>query len=131
MKRLLIVLLLSSPVFAQDHLRQNVTTTSISGARFEIFQSTVVVKVTFKLDKYTGQVWEIVRHPETETFVWQFIRHSGVTKAIATNKVSYQLFTSGIAVRHTYLLNIHTGVTWQHVHNKDGNSRWQYVEFYG
>ncbi len=131
MKRLLIVLLLSSPVLAEDTLvLRHERTSVLPSPQFEIFQSTLAVRVTFKLDTYTGRVWEIVRHPETDTFVWQFIPHSGVTKAVATNKVSYQLFTSGIAVRHTYLLNINSGVTWQHVNNKDGNSRGQHVAHY-
>ena len=142
MKRLLIVLLLSSPVLAEDTLvEQHERTSVLPSARFEIFQSTLAVNVTFKLDKHSGKVWEIVRDtprsaqtgnilPGQGPFVWQAIPHTGVVKAVATNKVSYQLFTSGIAVRHTYLLNINTGLTWQHVKNKDGNSRWQYVESY-
>ena len=106
MKRLMIVLLLSSPVMAQDIVRQHERTSTFL-PRFEIFQSTIAARVTLKLDKFTGKVWEIVRDTsQGDAFVWQFIPHSGVKKAVATNKVSFQLFTSGSAVRHTYLLNL-------------------------
>jgi len=127
MKRLLIVLLLASPVLAQDGLVEQHERTSVFGGRWELLQSTLVARITMKVDKFTGKVWQIVRNTD-DNLVWQLIPFDHFRPAKPTNKISFQLFTSGTAARHTYLLQIHTGISWQLVKDKEGNSVWQYVK---
>jgi hypothetical protein len=43
----------------------------------------------------------------------------GLPKCNADGKVRYQLFTSGLAARHTLLMNTDTGKTWQIQSSKD------------
>ena len=36
-------------------------------------------------------------------------------------KVNYQVFTSDLAVRMTYLINVNTGASWQLAADEEGN----------
>ena len=54
---------LASTAFAQSDPKVHAMTTQPPAARFEIVQSTVAARWTFRLDRYTGEVHQIV---ETE-----------------------------------------------------------------
>jgi hypothetical protein len=43
----------------------------------------------------------------------------GLPKCTPDGKVRYQLFTSGLAARHTFLMNTENGRTWQVRTSKD------------
>lgn len=81
-------------------------------ARYEIVQSELGAKITLKIDKYAGQVYLLVEK-KTE-LSWQLMVVQKHTQDKATpGKVNYQIFTSGLGVRFTFLLNVNTGATWQ------------------
>jgi len=98
-------------------------TSSIPGARFEILQSPLVARWTFRLDRYTGRVWQLVRTKEDDN-TWEEMQVYELVKPQSATRPRFQLFTSGLAARHTFLLDTDTGRTWVVVtgkrNNKDG-----------
>jgi len=40
-------------------------------------------------------------------------------KIAITDKVNYQVFTSGITLRDTFLIDLNTGATWQLMHDPE------------
>jgi hypothetical protein len=103
---------ISVPLFCQDYPPpSHQLTSAVAGARFEIIQSPLAAKWTFRLDRYSGRVWQLVKTTEDdngweETFVF------GLPKIQSTKHPRFQLFTSGIAARHTFLLDSESGKTW-------------------
>ena len=89
---------------------------TINQPRFSIVQSTLAAKGTFKLDSYTGDVYQLVTNT-SNIESWQLLskrRHSVPDTQIKNSK-TYVLFTSTLAIRFTYLMNVNTGATWQFV----------------
>jgi len=80
-------------------------------ARYEILQSTLAAKFTFKLDRFTGRIWELVQTKNNE-YTWQETEVYNRPATQSTPKPRFQLFTSGIAARYTFLLDGETGKTW-------------------
>lgn len=99
--------------------KYNSVTTSFSGGRFEFIMSDLVVRHSFKIDKYTGDVYMLVKRDD-DSFTWDLLlRDPSDNDKQFDNKINYQLYMSGIAVRFCYLLNTNTGITWQLVKSKD------------
>lgn len=97
-----------------------------SDARFELVQSTLAARSTFRIDKQTGRVDQIVMR-EDSTLTWQAVRrleHPAGDPRI-TGRTNYQLFMSGLANRHTFLVNVNNGATWQLVISKDEVLSWE------
>jgi hypothetical protein len=112
------VLLLGAPdiTSAQSedrHEERTVETNVPSSVRFQIVQSTLAAKVTFKLDKQQGFVWLLVEDKD-KNFSWEFVPVEGLEPNSAKS-IRYQLFTSGIAARFTFLLDTETGASWIYV----------------
>ncbi len=82
--------------------------------RYQIIQSTIAAKGTFKLDAYTGDVFQMVLNKNDES-VWRKLNRNGhySNDHVIENRINYSIFTSTIALRHTYLINVNTGATWQ------------------
>lgn len=89
-------------------------------ARFEVIHTTSNIRAALKLDNYTGTVYELVRNKDMvrakdEEFAW------GITKRLphpldkndSTTLVNYQIVTSSLGARYTFLVNINTGATWK------------------
>lgn len=115
----LIIILTCAEINAQgeDH-PPHAQTTSPPTARFEVVQSHLTAKWTFLLDKYTGNVFQLVKTKDDE-MSWEKMKVYDLPAPKADLKVRYQIFTSGLAARHTFLLNIETGDTWLLVTGKD------------
>jgi hypothetical protein len=98
-------------------------TSSIPGARFEVMQSPLAAKWTFRLDKFSGRVWQLVRTEDEDTS-WEEMPVYESAKLPTPSRARFQLFTSGLAARHTFLLDTDSGKTWILVtskrKNKDG-----------
>lgn len=110
---LLLLSLFALPVVAQEANAPQ-RTAAPAESRFEIVQSELTVKFTVRLDKYTGQTWQI-RSMATGELIWQQMTREdspGDTVTIP-GKVNYQVFASGLTLQDTFLLNVHTGATWQ------------------
>ena len=99
-------------VFAQDYKANIHNSSTIStGARYEIVQSSLAAKWTFRLDRVCGTVAQLTS-TQTETMNWEAMIIYNKSKCSNDGKNRYQLFTSGLAARHTFLMNSETGKTW-------------------
>ena len=118
---LLVTLLASAASLAADvdvNVRSSQATTAPPGARFEILQSTIAAKATFRLDRYTGRVWELAKTKDDET-VWQETRVLDRPQIQTPTRPRFQIFTSGLALRHTFMIDGDTGRTWLLVTGKE------------
>jgi len=101
--------------FAQTEIKSYVST-SQTGGQFEIIQSPIARKFTFKLDKYGGYVWQLVL-ADDNSFTWQPVAILNMYQKYPDNDknkdITYQIFMSGASVQDCILLNIKTGDTWQ------------------
>lgn len=96
-------------------------------ARYQIVQSELAAKVTLKIDKYSGKVFQLVEGEDGLT--WQSLYAETHTLDKATpNQVNYQVFTSGLAVRMTFLMNINTGASWQLSEDEEIGLFWNALE---
>ena len=95
---------------AADIAPSHQQTSSVPGARFEVLQSTLAAKWTFRLDRYTGRVWQLVRTKDEDN-AWEEMPVMDL-KVQPSARPRFQLFASGLAVRHTFLLDGDTGKTW-------------------
>jgi hypothetical protein len=115
MRQILILAILLLPFSGQAWAQETNRSQSSSApetSRFEIIQSELAARITLKIDKYTGNVFQLVKG--SKGLSWQLIpaeKHPGDN--VTANKVNYQVFTSGLAVRMTYLINVNTGASWQ------------------
>lgn len=121
----------SGAAWAQDANPSHQLTSPVPGGRFEIVQSPLAAKWTFRLDRYTGRVWQLVKTKEDDNS-WEEMPVENLPKGSGQAKPRFQLFSSGIAARFTFLLDAETGRTWVVVTGKrkrsDGTeyevSRW-------
>ncbi|HKG14375.1 MAG TPA: hypothetical protein VKB12_13690 [Pyrinomonadaceae bacterium] len=109
-----LLLLFTLTTEAQEGLvtHQSESTTSPTNGRYEIIQSPLAARWTFRLDRYTGHIDQMVTAKD-EKLAWESMSIIGLPKSPLDGKARYQLFTSGIAARYTFLLNVETGQTWQ------------------
>ena len=116
-----IVLLLPVTVGAQELSDQHQQTTTPPNARFEVMQSQLVARLTFRLDRFTGRVAQLVRTSDDNN-AWEEMEVIGLPAMSQAARPRFQLFTSGIAARHTFLIDNDTGKTWVIVNGKRTNS---------
>lgn len=84
-------------------------------SRYEIVQAPDAVRYTFKLDKFTGRVFQLTDTSggNQDRLVWREMLVLDAPKvAIPSVKPSFQIFISGIGIRYTFLLDVTTGKTW-------------------
>jgi hypothetical protein len=98
-------------------------TTAMSLARFEIVQSSLAAEWVFRLDRYSGRVWKLVKTNDDDGR-WEEMQVIGLPRGQFVEKPHFQVFTSGVAVRHTFLIDNDTGKTWVVTVEKpaDGNA---------
>lgn len=106
----LAISLLSGSVAAQSTNVHQSTTQSPDG-RFEIVQSPMAAKWTFRLDRYRGNVDQLVE-TQDGTLTWQRMLVIDLPDMSSTRKARFTIFTSGIAARFTFLIDNQTGKTW-------------------
>ena len=115
MKRtILFFLLLTTPshLYAQgQEAPPRAQTSAPDTARFEIVRLTIPGVWTFRLDKYTGAVWRIVKTIDGD-LTWEGTPVLNLPRAGIDMRVRYQIFASGLVGKDTFLLNIETGQTW-------------------
>jgi hypothetical protein len=95
-------------------------------ARFEMFQSGLGVKWTFRLDRVTGNVERLVS-AKSGNLVWEKTRVLPHPKAVNTVKPHFQIFVSSLPEQVTLLLDTESGATWRFI-PKDAESLWQPIE---
>jgi hypothetical protein len=119
----IISLIVMSFSFAED-ININQTTSTPINARYEIIQSTIFARNTFRLDRFTGHVSVLAMTP-SEDIIWDNMEIIDLPKIKKANKPRFQIFTSGLAARFTFLIDTETGKTWQQVIDEDSNTLWQ------
>src|SRR5574344_1786155 len=118
---LTILFIFTTGTSAQDVSTKTTIKSSVENGRYEVVQSEVARRFTFRLDKYTGDVCQLVIN-SNERNSWQKIsRIDSNNDTKNPDKINYQLFMSGIALRDCFLLNINTGATWVLVQSEDDN----------
>lgn len=81
--------------------------------RYQILQSTIAARGTFKLDTYEGNVYQLVvdkNNNETWVLLRRVVNNNDYR---IKGRRNYELFLSTLAMRFTYLINLNTGATWQ------------------
>jgi hypothetical protein len=78
-------------------------------ARFEIVQSELAAKWTFRLDRITGHVAQLVK--TADDAAWEDMEVIDLPY-YTTDRPRFQIFTSGLAARHTFLIDTTSGKTW-------------------
>lgn len=91
-----------------------------SSARFEILQSSLAAIWTFRIDRYSGRIWQLVTMNDDDN-TWEEVPVIGLSKGKPATKPRFQLFTSSLAARHNFLIDNNTGKTWLFVTRKQKN----------
>ena len=125
MKLVAFALFLTLALFGQEPTH-TVFTVPPANARFQIVQSEMTAKGTFKLDRFTGRVWQLLGTPEGNIWSAMVVQGIGV-KGVESTAPRYQLFTSGLAYKFTYLLDTLNGTYWELVGSESSNDSWQLV----
>ncbi len=115
MKKLLIALLiiLSPNTYSQPKdVNVHNSTTLSSQAKYEIVQSSLAARFTFRVDKVCGNISQLVV-TKNDDQVWAPMSVIKLPSCNNDGKIRYQLFLSGIAARYTFLMNTDNGKTWQ------------------
>lgn len=123
----IILIILSFPSYSQDEEYPGTVSSTIpQSSRYEIIQSNLIARFTFKIDKYSGNVYQLVSDT-ADVQSWSKMKRIKHVSDVIVNKskVNYQLFTSGITVRFTYLVNIDTGASWLLVKDDEDNNLWE------
>jgi len=103
----------SSIVYAQQESTPPHSATTIPpSARFEIIQSHLAAKWTFRLDRVCGHVVQLIG-VIGEDVKWEEMIVVGLPKCSEDGKARYQAFSSSLAAKHTFLMNLDTGKTWR------------------
>jgi hypothetical protein len=114
MKRFVLVLTLLMPVICRAQSIQPNALKGKDDVRYEIVQSTLAIRQTFKLDTYTGDVYLLV-HDDAGKNLWQHMTREYTLHPDPKNPDSrnYSIFVSTLGTRYTFLINVHSGTTWQ------------------
>ena len=113
---LLLLMAATTAALGQSTTDIHQRTTTPPEARFEIVQSQVTAMWTFRLDRFTGNVAQLVQTADNGS-AWEAMEVVGLPRT-PPSRARFQLFTSGIAARHTFLMDTDTGRTWVIVRGK-------------
>lgn len=115
MKRILTLILLCSWACASYAIGEVPGTmkTSVDKGRYEVLIPDNCIRYTFKLDKYTGDIWQLVKRSD-DSSTWEIVsKDPSVLDEAKLNQINYQLIIPTNAPRYIMLVNINTGITWQ------------------
>ena len=123
MKQLLLLMVLClMPLTSFAAENQSAVKTSTDGGRYEIVQSEIVRSHFFKLDKYTGNVYQMVQKKDgSRTWKKMVVIGLGLDE-IKENTINFQIFIGGIAASDCLMINIHSGNTYQLYKDKDDDT---------
>lgn len=138
--RTLLLLIILSPIYAhsqetqEQHPDSTRETDASPNSRFRIIQSDLAVRLTFKLDRYSGAVSQLVKNTDGSSS-WQVMDIDPAPAVKVPDHARFQIFTSGLAVKFTFLLDNDSGKSWLLVRatttNPDGSESsvesWQLV----
>jgi hypothetical protein len=103
-------------------------TTIPSNGRYEIIQSSLAAKFTFRLDRYTGRIAQLVK-ADSGGVTWESMEIKGLPVLKNPPHPRFQMFTSGLAARHTFLIDTDTGASWIIVNAKRKSDTGTEIEY--
>ena len=103
--------LLSGSTAAQSTANVHQSTAQPLDGRFEIVQSPIAAKWTFRLDRHSGNVDQLVE-TQDGALTWQGMLVLDLPDVSSTRTARFAIFASGIAARFTFLIDSQTGRTW-------------------
>ena len=96
-----------------------------NSGRFEIIQSPLEKKYTFKLDKKTGETWHL--QGNIKSIHWHKMPTIADDINYEEHNINYQIFLGGDDLNDCFLINIHTGKTWVLLPDKTNFITWKEV----
>jgi hypothetical protein len=105
-----IITAVSVGIRAQE-TQQHQQTTTPPNARFEVLSSSLAARFTFRLDRFTGHVAQLVKTNDDDD-AWEEMDVVGLPTTVRPDRARFQLFSSGIAARYTFLIDTDTGHSW-------------------
>lgn len=123
MKKIVIYLAISIlPFFSvastDVHVEVSQTTTSPNG-RYEIIQSSIVRRLTFRVDKANGMVSQLVKSNDGSYWWSPIERQYSTNDTVYPGNINYQMFLGGFQASDAFLINVNTGETWMVVRDKN------------
>jgi hypothetical protein len=109
--------LFGGPGLAQGDVDINQQTAAPVNARYQLVQSTITMRDTYRLDTFTGRVHRLVRNKDGELLWEEMVVRQRPAVANPT-AARFQIFLSGIAAKGSYMIDTRTGQTWQVVEAK-------------
>ena len=106
----------SIPALAQDEDRDSInhcfpiSKSSLTGPRFEVVIPRDNDAAIFKIDKYTGDVWELSNSFGERQRLIKFSRELSIDDDSEKGRINYQLIA--VSSTQVYLLNLNTGIMW-------------------
>ena len=90
----------------------HVMTTPAADARYEILQSSLSDRWTFRLDRYCGRISRLVETPE-KNHTWEEMDVKALPNCNISPRPHFQIFLSSLAARFTFLIDTESGETWK------------------
>lgn len=120
--------LLLGSMTAEDIVVHEKSATPTSG-RYEIVESPLLARLAFKLDKFTGSIWQLVIDKKSE-LKWEPMAVHGLVrfKSETYTAPRYQIFMSGRAAMRTFLIDSLSGRTWIYTKFTDESVAWAQME---
>jgi hypothetical protein len=117
LSRLVLLLLLCClPAFA-DEMPNNIPqmTSSIPNARYELVISSWMRKETFRLDRYSGRIWQLtlIGEGDGQIHIWEEMKIEHLPSLLPKSRPHFQIFLSGVWVADTYLIDTDSGRIWR------------------
>lgn len=99
-------------------------------ARYEVLQSPLAMRWTFRLDRIHGRVWQLLKTPEDNNR-WEEMPVTDLprVRSAVPQRARFQLFASGLGAYQTFLLDMDTGKTWTVVTRQRKNADGTETEF--
>jgi hypothetical protein len=121
----LAMLIFGDTLLAQEIPEPHDRTSLPANARFEVVESQITARLMFRLDRFTGHVAQLAYRKPGDTdspVVWQDMPVDGLKPVDNPTRPRFQIFTSGITARDTFLVDTDNGATWRltTVHDKTG-----------
>ena len=110
------VLIFGGTLLAQEIPEPHDRTSPPADARFEVVQSQIAARWTFRLDRFTGHVAQLAYRRPTDPnspVIWQDTPVDGLKPVDNPTRPRFQIFTSGITARDTFLVDTDNGATWR------------------
>lgn len=106
--------------------KERTVTTSAPNGRYEILQSELARKYTIKIDKYTGETWQMVQSYSGDITWEKIYKEDALGDNQKENAINYQLFFGGFTAQDILLINVNTGITWQLVMDSKKGVWWNF-----